>query len=187
MPPRPPRPRRPSPIGDDDRDACPQVQDVSSGFFVSRTLPRQTAGLHSRPHAAANHKTAMAMATHADILWDARNAASVSAVTDSLSAVSLRSASPWDSRSPDRRARSPDRHARSPGRSRDNGRQPFRRSTPGRQDSRDASASKKFCHCHRTYGVKAHKCQSPCEWTENEGVELPRAAQRPRRPHFSSE
>ena len=42
--------------------------------------------------AAANHTTAAEMATHADILWDARSAATVSAVTDSLAAVSVRSA-----------------------------------------------------------------------------------------------
>jgi hypothetical protein len=56
--------------------------------------------------AAANHETAAAMATHADVLWDARNTASVSAVADSLAAMSVRSASP------DRRAKSPDRRAR---------------------------------------------------------------------------
>ncbi len=68
--------------------------------------------------AAANHAMATEMATHADVLWDARNTASVSAVADSLAAVSVRSASP------DRRAKSPDRRATSPERRRDNGRQP---------------------------------------------------------------
>jgi hypothetical protein len=43
--------------------------------------------------AAANHTTATEMSTHADILWDARNTASISAVSDSLAAVSVRSAS----------------------------------------------------------------------------------------------
>jgi hypothetical protein len=96
--------------------------------------------------AAANHTTATEMAAHADILWDARNTASVSMVSDSLAAVSLRSASPRGSRSPDRRARSPDRR-------RGNGRQPPRRPTPGRQDG------KKLCYIHRRYGKDATGCR----------------------------
>jgi len=71
--------------------------------------------------AAANHTTAAEMATHADILWDARNSATVSAVSDTLSAVSLRSSSP-NKRSPDRRAKSPDRRGRSPDRGSNRGR-----------------------------------------------------------------
>ncbi len=107
--------------------------------------------------AAANHATAAEMATHADILWDARNArnsASVSTVTDSLAAVSLRSASPKSSHSPDRRTRSPDR-------CRGGGRQPPRRPTPGRQDG------KKLCYIHRRYGSDATSCRKPCDWAEN--------------------
>jgi hypothetical protein len=68
--------------------------------------------------AAANHTTAAEMATHADILWDARNSASVSTVAESLAAVSVRSASPRSNHSSDRRARSPDRR-------RGGGRQPL--------------------------------------------------------------
>jgi hypothetical protein len=79
--------------------------------------------------AAANHETAAAMSTHADILWDARNSATVSAVSESLSAVSLRSSSP-NRRSPDRRAKSPDRRGRSPNRRPNRGR--GRRPTPVR-------------------------------------------------------
>jgi hypothetical protein len=123
-------------------------------LFLALFLRRLPASV--RDHlAAANHTTATEMAAHADVLWDARNTTSVSAVTDSLAAVSVRSASP------DRRAKSPDRRARSPERRRDSGRQPARRSTPGRWDN------KKFCHYHRTYGPKALKCQGPCEWSEN--------------------
>jgi hypothetical protein len=103
--------------------------------------------------AAANHTTAAEMATHADILWDARNSASVSAVSDSLAAVSVRSASPRDSRSPDCCARSPDRR-------RGRGRQP-RRPTPGRQDG------KKLCYIHRRYGNDATGCRKPCDWAGN--------------------
>jgi hypothetical protein len=115
--------------------------------------------------AAANHETATAIATHADILWDARNAGSVSTVTDSLSAVSLRSSSPRDSRSPDRRTKSPDCRARSPGRRRDHGR--GRRPTPGRQNSRAASAGSKVCYYHQRSGAKAVNCEGVCTWTEN--------------------
>jgi hypothetical protein len=99
----------------------------------------------------------IAAANHADILWDARNSASVSAVADSLAAVSVRSASPRSSHSPDRRARSPDRR-------RGGGRQP-RRPTPGRQDG------KKLCYIHRKYGYDATGCRgthkTPCDWAGN--------------------
>jgi hypothetical protein len=110
--------------------------------------------------AAANHTTAAEMATHADILWDARNSASVSAVSDSLAAVSLRSASPRNSRSPDRRARSPDRR-------RGNGRQQQRRPTPGRQDSNATGTGRKLCYIHKRYGKDATSCRGHCDWTEN--------------------
>jgi hypothetical protein len=89
------------------------------------------------------------MATHADILWDARNSASISAVSESLSAVSTRSASPKSSRSPDRRARSPDRRQDGKGR----GRKP----TPGRR----------ICNNHRKFGNKTFNCQGNCDFAEN--------------------
>ncbi len=55
-------------------------------LFLALFLRRLPASI--RDHlAVANHTTATEMATHADILWDARNTASVSA-------VSVRSASP---------------------------------------------------------------------------------------------
>jgi hypothetical protein len=44
--------------------------------------------------AAANHEMATAMSTHADVLWDAQNSASVSVVSEALAAVSVRSISP---------------------------------------------------------------------------------------------
>jgi hypothetical protein len=114
--------------------------------------------------AAANHTTAAEMATHADILWDARNSATVSAVSDTLSAVSLRSSSP-NRRSPDRRAKSPDRRGRSPDRGSNRGR--GRRPTPGRQDSKAASSGKKICYYHRRYGAEAENCEGACSFSGN--------------------
>jgi hypothetical protein len=114
--------------------------------------------------AAANHTTAAEMATHADILWDARNSATVSAVSDTLSAVSLRSSSP-NKRSPDRRAKSPDRRGRSPDRGSNRGR--GRRPTPGRQDSKAASSGKKICYYHRRYGAEAENCEGACSFSGN--------------------
>jgi hypothetical protein len=62
-------------------------------LFLALFLRRSPSSI--RDHlAAADHKTATEMASHADILWDARNAASVNAVSESLAAVSVRSASP---------------------------------------------------------------------------------------------
>jgi hypothetical protein len=106
--------------------------------------------------AAANHTTAAEMATHADILWDA--------VSDTLSAVSLRSSSP-NKRSPDRRAKSPDRRGRSPDRGSNRGR--GRRPTPGRQDSKAASSGKKICYYHRRYGAEAENCEGACSFSGN--------------------
>jgi hypothetical protein len=106
--------------------------------------------------AAANHTTATEMATHADILWDARSAATVSAVTDSLAAVSVRSASP------NRRAKSPDRRARSPDRRSGGGSQPPRPPTPGRR------VNDGLCKNHRRYGKKAYSCVwKDCKMAEN--------------------
>jgi hypothetical protein len=122
-------------------------------LFLALFLRRLPASI--RDHlAAANHTTATEMATHADILWDARNTSSVSAVSDSLAAVSVRSASP------DRRAKSPDRRTRSPDRRR-GGCQPPRRPTPGRQDG------KRLCYIHKRYGHDVTSCRKPCDWAEN--------------------
>jgi hypothetical protein len=132
-------------------------------LFLALFLRRLPAAI--RDHlAAANHDTATAMATHADVLWDARNSASVSAVSETLAAVSLRSASPHR-RSPDRRAKSPDRRARSPDRRQDRGQK--RHPTPGRQDGRQTGAGSKICRNHRIFGAKAWNCRGNCEFSEN--------------------
>ncbi len=133
-------------------------------LFLALFLRRLPASI--RDHlAAANHTTVTEMATHADILWDARNTASVSAVSDSLASVTVRSASP------NRHAKSPYRRARSPDRRRGGGRQPPRRPTPGRPDG------KKVCWTPRAAAeiVIGQKTRSP-----------PKAAQCSRRPHLSS-
>jgi len=129
-------------------------------LFLALFLRRLPSSI--RDHlAAADHKTATEMAAHADILWDARNNASqVAAVSDSLAAVSVRSASPKTSRSPDCRARSPDRRGNGKG-------QRFRRPTPGRQDNRSNNSNRRLCFYHDQYGVKALKCHAPCSWREN--------------------
>jgi hypothetical protein len=129
-------------------------------LFLALFLRRLPAAI--RDHlAAANHTTSTEMAAHADILWDARNTSSVSAVVDSLAAVSVRSASPRYSRSPDRRTRSPDNR-------RGGGRQPARKQTPGRQDSRANSANDGLCKNHRRFGDKAYNCTwKYCKFAEN--------------------
>ena len=126
-------------------------------LFLALFLRRLPASI--RDHLAAKDcKTAAEMAQHADILWDARNSASVSAVSDSLAAVSVRSVSPRGSRSPDRRTRSPDRR-------RDSSRRP-RPQTPARKDSRSGTDGK-ICFYHVQYGARAQRCRAPCAWTEN--------------------
>jgi hypothetical protein len=129
-------------------------------LFLALFLRRLPASI--RDHlAAANHTTATEMATHADILWDARNTTAVSAVTDSLAAVSVRSASPRYSRSPDRRARSPVNRG-------GGGRQPPRPPTPGRQDGKSSSNKNKWCFNHKKYGDKAYTCcWDKCKFAEN--------------------
>ncbi len=138
-------------------------------LFLALFLRRLPASI--RDHlAAANHTTATEMATHADILWDARSTASVSDVTDSLAAVSVRSASP------NRRAKSPDRCARSPDRRRGGGRQRPAAPLP------DGQMGKKCAGFTRSTGltpraacraVSGRKTRSP-----------PWAAQCSRRPHL---
>jgi len=113
--------------------------------------------------AAANHSTAPEMATHADILWDARNSASVSTVSDSLAAMSIVSTLPRAGRSPDR---APDFLTTAPG-------HPITAATtaatatPGCQDSIAASAGGKVCSYHKRFGAKAANCEGVCTWTEN--------------------
>jgi hypothetical protein len=118
-------------------------------LFLALFLRRLPSSI--RDHlAGADHKTATEMAAHADILWDARNTASVSSVSDYLTAVSVRSSF----HSPDRRAKSPDRRARSPDRRHDNTRQPPPRPSPGRQDNRSNNAYRKLCFYNSHFGVK---------------------------------
>ncbi len=119
-------------------------------LFLALFLRRLPTSIRDH-QAAANHETATAMA---DVLWDARNSASVSMVSEDLAAVLVRSTSPA------RRAQSPDRRARSPDRRR-GGRQPPRRPTPGRADG------KKICWIHRKWGSDATNCQKPCDWAGN--------------------
>jgi hypothetical protein len=148
-----------------DRRPSAMMAEMPLPPIVLRRLPSSIRDhIAAANHTTANHTTATEMAAHANILWDARSTAVFSAVSDSLAAISLSSASPWAGHSPDRRARSPDRRARSPDPHRDNVRQPPRRPTPGRKDSR---ASRKLCFYHSHFGVKATKCQGSCDWTEN--------------------
>ncbi len=136
-------------------------------LFLAHFLRRLPPSI--RDHiAAAGHKTAAEMATHADSLWDARRASSVSAltdVTDSVDAVSIRSSSP----ARDNRRRSPnrDRRQRSPDRRRNDRNKSARRSTPGRRDNRQNNSNSTLCYYHDHYGVKAVKCRGDCSWTEN--------------------
>jgi hypothetical protein len=106
--------------------------------------------------AAADHKTAAEMAAHADILWDARKSSSVSAVSDSIAAVSLRGRSPTPRHSPARRTGTDNRS-----------RQP-RSPTPGRRpDSRSRNTDPSLCFYHDRFKHKANKCEAPCTWTKN--------------------
>ena len=107
--------------------------------------------------ASANHRTAAAMAEHADCIWDARAAKdSLSVVADSVAAVSGR-ASPQNNR-----RRSPDRHQPAASRPQRSGTpNPGRRDGDGRR--KDGSPSP-YCYYHRIFGKKAVKCQGPCTW-----------------------
>jgi len=109
-------------------------------LFLALFLRRLPASI--RDHlAAANHTTAT--------------------VVDSLAAVSVRSASPRPSRSPDRRARSPVNRG-------GGGRQPPRPPTPGRQDGKSGGDKSKWCFNHRRYGAKAYNCcWDKCKYAEN--------------------
>jgi hypothetical protein len=120
-------------------------------LFLCLFLRRLPASM--RDHlAAADHKTATAMASHADLLWDARAGQSVSSVSDCLAAVTIRGRSTSPRRSPDRNSRS---------------RQP-RRATPARRpDSRSRNTDPNLCFYHDRFGKKAEKCEAPCTWSKN--------------------
>jgi hypothetical protein len=108
--------------------------------------------------AAANHKTAEQMGEHADALWDARADRSIAAITDSISAVSVRPRS--TSPKGDRR--------RSPGRSSDTEtRSNGPRSNRRRGDSKRRRYDPDLCFYHNRWGHKAEKCESPCSWPKN--------------------
>jgi hypothetical protein len=134
-------------------------------LFLALFLRRLPASI--RDHlAAANHATA----THTDVLWDARNTASVSAVSDSIAAMSVRSASP------DRRAKSLDRRARSAERRCDNSRPSDPHLAAGiTRNSATTTGLTDLRHLNARVHASGRKTGPP-----------PPAAQRPRRPHFSS-
>jgi len=124
-------------------------------LFFAHFMRRLPASMRDQL-AAANHKTAAAMAEHADCIWDARAAKdSVSVVTDSVDAVSGRS-------SPQNRRRSPDRRQSVVPRPQRGGTpNPGRRDGDGRR--KDGSPSP-YCYYHRNFGKRAVKCQGPCTW-----------------------
>jgi hypothetical protein len=101
--------------------------------------------------AAADHKTSTEMAAHADVLWDARKTCSVSVVTESDGAVSLRGRSPTPRRSPVRRTGTDSRSLQ------------WRSPTPGwRPDSRSRNTDPdlyfyhdRFNHSSNTYLLDA--------------------------------
>jgi len=107
--------------------------------------------------ASANHKTAAAMAEHADCIWDARAAKDVAAIADAAAELSLVAKKTQDSR-----RRSPSRDNR-PRRSQT----PARRRPTRRPDSRSRNANPDLCFYHDSFGKRAQKCEQPCAWTEN--------------------
>ncbi len=142
--------RRPSRMMSDMLALLP-AGTVPDTIFLALFLRRLPASM--RDHlAAADFATAEEMATHADLLWDARTGSSVSTVEEeAVAAISGRSSSPRDSgrhRSPDRRQAQQGRG----GKSQQGGRQ--RQQTPG-----------KYCKLHKRWGADAHNCWPPCSWS----------------------
>jgi hypothetical protein len=140
--------RRPSRMMADMLALLP-VGATADTVFLALFLRRLPSSM--RDHlAAADLDTPEAMATHADLLWDARSAGSVSNLNeDTVAAVSGRSSSPRDSRrSPDRR-----RPQRGRGGQGSQGNRP-RQQTPGR-----------LCKLHKRWGADAHNCWPPCSWS----------------------
>jgi len=124
-------------------------------LFLCLFLRRLPASM--RDHlAAADHKTSTAMAAHADLLWDARAGQTVSAISDSVAAVSLRNRSPSPRRSmAGNRSREPRRAA-------------ARLAAPRRRpDSRSRNNDPNLCFYHDRWGKKADKCEAPCTWSKN--------------------
>ena len=122
-------------------------------LFFAHFLRRLPASMRDQL-AAANHKTADAMAEHADCIWDARAAKdSISVLEDSIAAVLGRL-------SPQNRRRSPDRRQTVVSRPQRGGTpNPGRRDGDGRRN--DGSPSP-YCYYHRNFGKKAIKCRGPC-------------------------
>jgi len=117
-------------------------------LFLALFLRRLPSSI--RDHlAAADFGTPDEMATHADLLWDARSGSSVSAVeVESVAAVAGRAASPRDSR-----RRSPEHQRPQRGRG-------------GGQDSRPRPQTPgKLCKLHKKWGADAHNCWPPCSWS----------------------
>jgi len=132
-----------------------RINAAVEAAWESRRLPTSL-----RDHvAAADHKTAAAMAAHADLLWDARSGGSVAAIADSLAAMSIRDRSKLPQGS---RRRSPERRQPDSGRARQQ--TPDRR---GRPDSRNRNRDPTLCFYHDRFGKKAHQCEAPCTWTKN--------------------
>jgi len=147
--------RRPSAMMSEMLALLPDGASGDDTLFLAHFLLRLPASM--RDHlAAADLKTAADMARQADVLWDVRaGETAIAAVSSAMGNMSLRSASPRDSR-----RRSPESR-RSPDRRRDNRSRQPRRQTPGRDNSSS------FCFYHGKYGKKAHKCEAPCAWVEN--------------------
>lgn len=99
-----------------------------------------------RTHLAAQKfESARAMASHADLLWDARGQRQVVQALTGQSKVRLGSSSPTKAGSQtSRRQRSPSQRSPSP-------------------DNRA-----KLCFYHSRFGTKARVCKAPCDWTGND-------------------
>jgi hypothetical protein len=155
---------RPPPLGDDGGDAFAQIRNLRSpdSLFLALFLRRLPSSI--RDHLAAkDHKTATEMGKPCRYSLGCQECRVCQrAVSDSLAAESVRSASPRAARSPVRRVRSPDRRCDTP-----KGPQHRRRPTPGRQDNRSGNSNHRLCFYQDRYGMKALKCHAPCSWTEN--------------------
>ena len=125
-------------------------------LFLCLFLRRLPAGM--RDHlAAADYNTAAQMASHADLLWDARAGQPAASLMEMPAPVMPvlygRSSSPHDSQ----RSSSPRESYRSSGRRRD------RRDTPHSTGRLNPG----LCRHHAKWGSKAYDCIPPCAWEEN--------------------
>jgi len=138
--------RRPSRLMGDMLALLPTGEEPNT-VFLALFLRRLPASM--RDHlAAGNFNTPAEMATHADLLWDARATQSLAVVeVPSVAAISGREGSPRDAR-----GRSPDRRQFQRGKGGGRGRG-GRRQTPG-----------VLCHAHKKFGADAYSCFPPCSW-----------------------